>query len=80
MDWLRHLRVTRLPGTEIYPHPGLWLTRSDWSDNRLIVALQNFDIRVVGPLMCWAGSHRWITLGHVGEQRTCCWYCQKDKP
>lgn len=78
IDWLRHFRVRRVNG--IYPHPGMWLTRGDWSDYRIVQLVQAFDATVIAPVMCRLGHHRWITIWPPGRgTSTRCWYCRRIK-
>lgn len=78
IDWLRHLRVRPYPNG-IYPHPGMWLTRGDYSEHLLVWWTMRFDVRCIAPIMCRLGLHRWITVGDLdgGPWRTRCWYCEK---
>lgn len=82
IDWLRHLRVRPEPGRpNFYAHPGMWLTRGDYSDHASVRLVMRFDSAVVGPFFCWLDLHRWITTWRRGVDvpNTRCWYCRTPK-
>ena len=79
IDWIRHLRVKPLP-SGIYPHPGMWFTRGDYSEHWIMGWVMDLDMHLFARLMCFLGAHRWVTTWRPGEQGTThCWYCEHPK-
>lgn len=90
-DWVGHFRVRpcgcmacKAEGVEHYDHPGMWLTRGDYSEHRLVYWVMRFDVNVIAPVMCRLGKHRWISTGSSldpeAEWTTKCWYCRTPHP
>lgn len=63
----------------VYPHPGLWLTDSDSLDEgRVHELIVWVDVRLLAPLLCKLGYHRWISTRRPDTSwKTACWYCKE---
>lgn len=71
LDWFDHLRV-RPNHDGLYPHPGMWLTRGDYTEHWIVWQVMRFDSAVIAPAMCRLGRHRRTGCGAPAtEARTC---------